>query len=276
MIRYTLHQSVLFLDKYYFYLNTAKNMRIARYTGKFSDSIKTRNITNWQSDIMKDGKALTAMGAWGDFSFTNPKSYGYTYVIDLGYLNSVDEFGYRKIEILGCTDNYYRIKYGMLNDIYGDTLKIEKKGDYNNIYVLLEAKAKEVIIEPPSADWDLAFTQYGLYSPVIKDGIIVDTAYSWTDMILLNTTGRQIASDTVKAFDDITFWDAEIYIYANSIDFIGNKWRYLNTVNKRYEVYKKNIYILKTADNHIYKIEFKSVDKSNTRITKIEFKVKNL
>ena len=262
-------------DKYYIYLNTAKNMRLAKYDGKFSDIVKVSDITNWQTDLINEGKALTVMGSWGDFSFTNPKSYGHTYVIDMGYLNSINEFGYRKLEVLGCTDNHYILKLGMLDDPFGDTIKIEKKSQFNSMYLSMGGKARVVTIEPTSAEWDLLFTQYGLSSLVIKDGKIIDTTYAWTDAILLNTTGRQISHDTVKTFDDITFWDAEKYVYDNSIDYIGNKWRVKNADNQ-YEVSKRNIYIVKTSNNLIYKIEFKSVDKTNPRITKIVFRVKNL
>ncbi|MFM9945129.1 MAG: hypothetical protein ACKVQB_07820 [Bacteroidia bacterium] len=263
-------------DKYYIYLNTTKNMRIARYDGNFSDTIAAADIKNWQLDIMKSGKCMSAMGNWGDFSFSNPKSFGYTYIIDMGYINFVNEFGYLKIEVLGFTNGHYTLKFGLLNDPNGDTIAIEKKNEFDYMYLQLLPKAKVVNIEPPSSQWDLVFTQYGLSSQVIKNGTIVDTGFTWTDMILLNSNGRTIAVDTLKEFDKITFWDAEKYIYDNAIDYIGNKWRFFNFQNKAYEVTKKNIYVVKKSDNRIYKIELKSVDKSIPGITKIGFKVKNL
>lgn len=263
-------------DKYFIYLNTAKNMRIARYEGKFSDSIDIKKITRWHTDLMKDGKCLTAMGTWGDFSFASPKSYGYTYILDLGYLNFPGEYGYRKIEVLGFANNTYTVKYGMPDDPYGDTLKIEKKGAYNYVYLKMEPKATEVSIEPPAAEWDLVFTQYGLSTQVIQNGNVVDTAFINTDMILMNTTGRQITCDTVKTFDEITFWDAEKYMYTTAMDHIGNRWRIYNASLDQYEVSKKNIYILKNTKNNIYLIELKSVDKSVPGVTKIGFRVKNL
>ncbi len=263
-------------DKYYIYLNTAKNMRIAKYNGKFSDTVHQLNLVKWQMDMITDGKAITGMGSWGDFSFTNPKSYGYTYLVDLGYYTAGNELGYRKIEIIGCTNNQYIIKYGLLNDPLGDTLKIDKKSGFNNVYVLLESKAKVVEVEPPSASWDLLFTQYGLSSPVKVDGKISDTVFSFTDMILLNNVGRQIYCDSIKSFDKITFWDAEKYTYSSAIDFIGNKWRFYNSSSDQYEVSNKNVYIVKTSDNRIYKIQIRSVDKRIAGITKIDFMVINL
>lgn len=263
-------------DKYYIHLNTAKNMRIARYNGKFSDTMHPLNSVKWQMDMIADGKVITGMGNWGDFSFTNPKSYGYTYLVDLGYYTAGNELGYRKIEIIGCTNNQYIIKFGLLNDPLGDTLKIDKKSGFNNVFVLLESKAKVLEVEPPSAKWDLLFTQYGLSSQVKVDGKISDTVFSFTDMILLNNAGRQIYCDSIKSFDKITFWDAEKYTYSSAIDFIGNKWRFYNSSSDHNEVSNKNVYIVKTSDNHIYKIQIRSVDKNAAGITKIEFMVINL
>jgi len=263
-------------DKYYIYLNTAKHMRIAKYDGNFQDNINPSKISSWQWDILKDGKALTSLGGWGDFSFTNPKSFGLTYVIDLGYLNYFQEFGYRKITVLGFMDNQYLLKFGLLNDPDGDTIKIEKNPAYNSIYLSLVSTGKVVKIEPPITDWDLVFTQYGFANQVFNNGKVIDTAYQWTDAILLNNEGRQLASDTTKKFDDITFWDAEKYVYSSHIDFILNKWRFYNTATNRYEISGNNIYILKNNKNHMYKIELLSVDKTNPFQTVIGFKVKNL
>ncbi len=122
----------------------------------------------------------------------------------------------------------------------------------------------------------MLFTQYGLSSPVKIDGKISDTVFSFTDIILLNNAGRQIYCDSIKSFDKITFWDAEKYTYSSAIDFIGNKWRFYNSSSSKYEVSNRNVYIVKTSDNRIYKIQIRSVDKSNTGITKIEFMVINL
>jgi len=263
-------------DKYYVYLNTAKHMRIARYVGKFGDLIKVSTIKNWQSDIVKNGKDITAMGSWGDFSFANPKSYGHTYIVDLGYLNYLQEFGFRKIQILGCSGNFYTIKYGALNDPEGDTIQIEKNNNFNNLFFSFSNNGKIVEIEPPNSSWDLNFTQFGLANLIIKDSLVVDTAFTWTDFIVFNNTQRQIACDTFKAFDDITFWDAENYNYSKAMDFIGNSWRTLFAQPNIYMITDSHNFIVKDSKNHIYKIEFRTVDKSNPKVTKISFRVKNL
>lgn len=263
-------------DKYYVYLNTAKHMRIARYDGKFGDLVKVSMIKNWQSDIVKNGKDITAMGSWGDFSFTNPKSFGYTYILDMGYLNYLQEFGFRKIQVLGCSDNFYTIKYGALDDPEGDTIQIEKKGDYNNLFVSLNKIGKVVEIEPPSASWDLNFTQFGLSQLIIRDSVILDTAYTWTDFIVFNNTQRQIACDSFKTFDSITFWDAENYNYSKAIDFIGNSWRSLVAQPSTFAITERRNFIIKDNKNHIYKIEMIAIDKSNPKVSKISFRVKNL
>lgn len=263
-------------DKFFIYQNTAKNMRIARYDGKFSDPISAQSGFAWKKDIVKDGKELTAMGSWGDFSFLNPKSYGYTYIIDLGYINYVNEFGYRKIQVLGCSNNVYTIRIGLLNDTEGDTLKIEKKADLNYIYFSFKNKGHIVDIEPSNTNWDLLFTQYGLSKPIVKDSLTVDTSYSYTDYVILNTNGRVIACDTARNFEKITFWDAEKYNYHSAFNYIGNRWRYLNTSNNNYDLSNWRVFIIRDSKNHIYKIEFLTILKTGSGYTRIEFKIKNL
>jgi hypothetical protein len=263
-------------DKFYIYQNTAKNMRIARYDGKFSDPISAQTGFAWKKDIVKEGKEITAMGSWGDFSFLNPKSYGYTYILDLGYINYVNEFGYRKIQVLGCSNNIYTIRIGQLDDPVGDTLKIEKRQELSYVYFSFKNRGKVVDIEPQNNDWDLLFTQYGLSKPIVKDSLTVDTSYSHTDYIILNTAGRVIACDTARSFDKITFWDAEKYTYHSAFNYIGNRWRYLNTNNNNYDLSNWRVFIIRDTKNHIYKIEFKSIQKTSSGYTRIEFKVKNL
>ena len=263
-------------DKYYFYVNTGKNMRIAKYDGKFSDAINVNTISQWQTDLVKNGKILTAMGAWGDFSFANPKSYGFTYVVDLGYLNMAGEFGYRKIEILGCSANTYTIKYGLLDDVNGDTIEIAKSATHNNVFFSFANGGNEVKIEPPASDWDLLFTQFGLATQVLKDSIAIDTTFSLTDMVFLNNTGRQLFCDTLKTFDNITFWDAENYSYSQNVDFIGNRWRYFDSGTNQFVLRKQKVFVLRDLQNHLYKFEFTKVDKSIPGKTRIEFKVKNM
>lgn len=263
-------------DKYYIYLNTAKNMKFTKYDGKFSDILSPSSFSNWQTDLLKDGKILSSLGSWGDFLFANPKSYGVTYILNLGSVEMVNEFGFRKIQILGFADNAYILKYGKLNDPLGDTIKIEKKSAYNNVYFSFNENGKVVVIEPPLTTWDLNFTQLGISKLVFKDSMVVDTSYSWSDFVLFNDIGRQITCDTIKNFDAITFWDAEKYSYYTSIDYIGSRWRYLDFKLGNYVLSKRKIYIIKDNQNRIYKIEFQSIDKSNPKVTKIGFRIKNL
>lgn len=263
-------------DKFYIYQNTAKNMRIARYDGKFSDPISSQAGFAWKKDIVKDGKEISAMGSWGDFTFLNPKSYGYTYILDLGYINYVNEFGYRKIQVLGCSNNIYTLRIAQLDDPEGDTIKIEKRPEQNYVYFSFKNKGKVVDIEPSNNDWDLLFTQYGLSKPIFKDSLTTDTSYHQTDYIILNTNGRVVACDTARSFDKITFWDAEKYTYHSIFNFIGNYWRFLDISSSNYKLSPTKIFIIRDTKNHIYKIEFKSVQKTGSGYTRIEFRIKNL
>lgn len=264
-------------ENFLVFLNTAKNMKVFKYTGKFSDDLSGYVNAQGTMDILNKNKVQSAIGEWGDFKFENPKSYGYTYIINLGYLNYVNEFGYIKIEFLGFSDNYYFLKYAKLNESGGDTLKIEKKASRNFIHLKFKNNKAEIVdVEPDRNDWDLHFGQYGLSEFVWQDSQIIDTSYSWTDFIWMNPYGRLINCDTNKLYDNITFWDAETYKYISLIDHIGNKYRYLDYRDSKYKLSNKTVYVIKDLKNNIYKIEFMSVDKPQQGLTNIGFRIKNL
>lgn len=263
-------------DKFYIYLNTAKNMQIARYGGKYSDPVSMYATNNWVRDVVKGGKEISAIGEWGDFSYSNPKSYGYTYLVNRGQVHYIGEFGYRKIQVLGCANGVYHLVVANPGDSRGDTLRIEKKPEQKYVYVSLDRVPKVVDIEPPMNRWDLLFTQYGLCKTVALDSTQTDTSYTWTDYVILNNEGRMISCDTARDFNSISFWTAENYTYHNYFNYIGNRWRYLDAVKGRYELSNWKTYIIRDTKNHIYKIQFTSVQKPDQGTTRIEFRIKNL
>ncbi len=261
--------------KFQIFLNTTKNMNISRYQGKFSDAINLKDLTRWETDVLVNEKMESALGNWGDFAFTDPKSFGYTYVIDLGYLRIQNEFGYRKMEVLGFSNHRYLIRYGTLDDPVGDTVSILKSDNAHYSYLSFNDKAKQVQIEPDIHSWDILFTQYGMTKVSKRQNQTNDTTFSWEDMILLNTNGRTIACDSTLKFDEITFWDAEAYHYSSKQFFIGSSWRFLNA-NHDWEISKFPLYVIKTQGNFLYKIELNSLSKSDPTKTVIGFRIKNL
>jgi len=68
--------------------------------------------------------------------------------------------GLRKMQIVGLTNNTYKIRYANLDGSGQNELEITRNPMKNFIQISFNGAGSVVDLEPPSSQWDLCFTKY--------------------------------------------------------------------------------------------------------------------
>lgn len=164
---------------------------------------------------------------------------------------SGDSRGWKKIRILR-SDNGYKLLYANIEDTTYKEVTISKTANYNFTFFSFDTK-KTLQIEPEKKKWDISFAPF---TNVIPFGPSVTGAYGFSDFVIHNVNGGALAymveDKTEKAYENFKLSDVDSGKLSNNQTTIGSKWR---------SVFKKNVkanrfFILKDADNNVYKIKF--------------------
>jgi hypothetical protein len=172
------------------------------------------NSIVWNVDVPTQSGAYPAIGAWGDFSFSNPKSYKNVYIL------SWEDFGktvYYKFQLLDATDSAYQIRFGTLDGLLDYTRWIKKDLNYTHTYLDIKSQLLYTKLEPSKDKWSLCFTY-------VSDSIRLHTKLPYIPSasidfglfhaVIVNRDLNQIATDTSVVFEDID------YFYARSLNYI--------------------------------------------------------
>ncbi len=236
-------------EGYHVFMNGGKNVLI-NATGKtnFADvsdaNVSTTNINNdgtWKYDDPDGQKGNTGVGEWRDAS-------GNCQV----YVVSADSTFY-KFQLVSVDEKEYTMKFGSLNSTTPQTITIPKNSGFNYAYFSCKNTNHVVTPEPPKADWDLVFTRYRhVYKDLQNFKYIVTGA-------LLNPNKMIGARDSVSGFANIKVSTLPDLDFVPNRDVIGFDWKsydYTAGGDARYIVNPNKCFVIKNAQNQLWKIHF--------------------
>ena len=101
-------------DKFNIILNSAKGMAAyntdeTSFTNEYPDILYP-----WVYDNPNGSPDSSSIGTWGDFSFSNPQSYEYVYIINLGFGADDKPLGLRKFKVEGCKEGRYKVRFATI------------------------------------------------------------------------------------------------------------------------------------------------------------------
>lgn len=224
-----------------------------------------------------DGDPMhTAIGEWGDFSFSNPQSYGFVYVINRGLFEQGRKIGFKKMIVKNFKDSSYHILFANPDGSERHYATIPKTQGTAYTYFTFEEGGKTISAEPANTEWDLLLTPYIERVTHLKYLFKLDNVYAVYDALLLNRQSRAMAADSVRRFEEINFRYLNDYAYNNQSDFIGNRFWYWDDIYNDFAVNEKPVYIIKDKRNNYYKIKITQFNRSLTGRITVILNIKNL
>lgn len=177
--------------------------------------------------------------------------------------SAVDAKPFRKIRIIRNGEGY-TLQHAEADATDFSSVDIAKDSDLNFVYFSFEDGI--VDIEPGKGSWDIAWnagTSTAAF-PQATNGIL---AYFYQDLVYHNMYGGAGAAEVLEediAYESFTEQDAEALIF-NTTDrlTIGSNWRV--TQPSPGEIKQDRYYIVKDAEENIYKVRFLSLTKDGER-----------
>jgi hypothetical protein len=264
-------------DDYEILLNTSRGMGCFNTNSKdFYQDYKDGDYP-WVFDRWNGQSDNSCIGVWGDFSFDNPQSFGNVYLVHLGLDLSGDPTGIVKLKIESFDSNTYDILVGDLDGRYERHYRVEKNDSFNYVYLSFETSSVRHL-EPYKNDWDFLITSYVEHKSPRSSSLFfsVTNEFAVVDGIIVNPYNREIARQSGENFDDINFFVAEAYDYTDTLNFIGSKWYQWHTGEKKFNISKKNTFVIRDRDRNYFALRFNSFGKVRTTQNNIGFVFKRL
>lgn len=162
------------------------------------------------------------------------------------------ERGWKKIRILR-KDNGYLLQYADLESTTHEEVFIEKNTGYNFSFFSFTTNAA-VDVEPMKAEWDIAFSTFTEIFPLSQTA---KTAYGFSDYVRTNRLGNAVVYAVSTAdimYDKFTKADVVSENFSADQQTIGSGWR--SVMGDEKTVTNTTFYIIKDADNNLYKLKF--------------------
>jgi hypothetical protein len=259
------------------FLNTLSQVALYNTTNTNYDSItEYYNLSQveWQFDISTSEGLTPAIGVWGDFSFSNPKSFKNIYL--LSWPGDLSRLVY-KFQILDAKNDSYHFRYGTLDGSLDRTIWLPKNQQYSFGYFSFKNNEIATQVEPKKDRWDICFTF--LSDSLTKHEGIPNLPTLEADIglyqgILLNERLNLAAIDTMMSLEDTDFF------YAKSLPYLEQKEMYdlfytWDNVLKKIEVNQKLILYL-TDGQRYYAIRATNFVQSTDGTFTTELNVKQL
>jgi len=264
-------------NDYTILLNSARGMGAHNTNNRDFEISYPAGDYPWIFDECHGQEDQSCLGKWGDFSFDNPQSYGFVYLINRGVDFRGLPTSIYKLKIQSFEKNSYNIRIGSLDGSYQREYRIDKNDSFN--YVYLSFDREEVLhLEPHKDSWDLLFTPYttnetSSFSPMF---FTVTSRDFISDGILLNPYGREAASDTLSEFESIDFFDVDQYVYTDTLSRIGNVWYRWNDPVSAFTITPYNTFVVRDHNLKYYAIQLESFGKKHTTWSRVKFRFKSL
>ena len=237
-------------------INSSDYWGMARTGSTNLDSAFSENSDYaWEADQSDGNPDSTVVGDWVTVSNGIPSYTNEVYLI--GKYDGISYHPAKKVQFFFVDEGAYRFLISEIEVNDPDTIEVIKDSSYN--YTQFSIENKSVIqLEPGKDEWDILFSQYFtiLYT---DDGI---PAPYYVRGVLLNPNRVEAALDTTIHFLDINYSNAVQLNYSSRQDFIGHDWKAV-TVDEasntaEYKVRPGYTYIIRDANDELYKLRFKS------------------
>lgn len=228
------------------FLNTLSRVAIHNTKSTYFDSVNEYydvQQVEWQFDISTSDGLTPAIGEWGDFSFTNPKSFKNVYLVS--WPGELSRQVY-KLQILDAKNGSYHFRYGTLDGSLDKTIWLPKDEQYRFGYFSFKSNEISKAIEPKKSRWDVCFTFLSdslskrenlPYLPTLEAEIGLYQG------ILLNEQLNQVAIDTLVSLEDTDFFYAKNLPYNKQKELYSLFYTY-NKDSRKIEVNTKLILYL--------------------------------
>jgi hypothetical protein len=251
---------------------TVHNTNITNY-GEIDYTYVLDNI-EWHRDVPLKNSMLPAIGTWGDYKFSNPKSFRNVYILRARIgLN----LSYYKFQMLDVTGGNYQIRFGKLDGSVDHTYLVKKDARYNHSYLLIAANPRSLHLEPPTDQWECCFT-FGLDSLQNSESLLplkeIDDFTGIFPLIAMNKGNVSVAIESSLTFAEVD------YFYAKNMDFVSyeqlpNLIAHYNYDRKIYET-ASNITLVMKRDKYYYKMKASNVSSISPDAFKILLAIQSL
>jgi hypothetical protein len=237
-------------------INTSDFWGVAHTGSTNMDSTFTTNPgLIWSADKSDGNPDSTAVGSWVSFINGIPSYTNEVYL--LGRFDGIAYNLFKKVQFISVNEQAYTFAISDPDVIEPDTIEVLKDNSFN--YRQFSINNNTVIqLEPEKDKWDVLFTQY--FTILFTDDGIPAPYY--VRGVLLNPNQVEAALDTTIHFLDVNYSNAIQNSFSSTQDFIGHDWKSV-TVDEasnsaEYKVRPGYTYIVRDADNDLYKFRFKS------------------
>lgn len=184
-----------------------------------------------------------------------------TDVPEVGSVDIADDpRGWMKIRILRA-ENGYTLQYAPLDSDSHKEVTITKDPAYNFQYFSL-VNEEEVMAQPATGEWDLLFTVFTNEYPGAG-------SYGYSDFVVTNrlddVEAYQVETETIT-YAEFTSENVDTTLFEEDQRSIGSTWRNAGGPNSSPSLKEDVFFIVKDADDNLYKLKFTSLfDKNGVR-----------
>ncbi len=180
----------------------------------------------------------TAVGDW--------RGNGDVHVIDLGYSNTGEWLGTKKISITSVNGTGYDLRIAEMNGTGLMTANVPK--DPTRAFTCYSFNGGVVPIEPSLRSWDLVLTQF---THIFYD---LDLPYLVTGM--LSAQGTRVARLRSSDFGQVSLSDTISHPFSSRRDAIGYDWKTYSFETSSYTVDPEIVYIVEDTEGYFHKMHF--------------------
>ncbi len=231
-------------DGYRVWLNGAKSMWVIN-TGKTDMAqVSIADTVGRGADRKYDAPSGSADStAIADWRSNSP-----VYIVDRGFDPAGAGQGISKIKIVSSNAISYTVQVADIGSNTFQTVQLQKDSTYNLAFLSLTS-GTQVMVEPPKATWDIAFSQYThmFYDPFMP--YLVSGC-------LLNRNNTSAAVEKTVPFAQLTFNDIQKYTFSSFVNAIGYDWKEYDFDKGKYTTYPNINYLIKDARGHYFKLHF--------------------
>ena len=167
---------------------------------------------------------------------------------------------------------YYSLQYAFnLGDSdFGEPV-INRSSDYMDVAIYKNPEETKEDKLPTNGSWQLLLTEYVTEASYIENGETKWMERPMVGMLINKDNGVSVAQVKDDNFESISLESAKAETYKNDVDVIGIKWWSTDRTTHRYTIVEDNYYLIKVADNEIYKfrfLDFYGLDKATGKAEK--------
>lgn len=236
------------------WLNSALFIRLAHTGLTDFEAVSDTTGAVWLFDKSDGNPDSNAVGVWLDT--TNFESRREVMLLDRGIDIAGRPRGIYKFVIDSVNESSWWLRFGKLTDTLYTSIEVRKSDSTRFTAVLFDGEGSVLTAEPPSANWDLLFTQYTTL--LFTD---IGEAYPYlVTGVLINQQRIEVSIDTVTSFDAIDLTFAASATYNGNLDAIGYDWKKVQgdvtSGNVTYIVRTNVTYLIRESSGYFYKLRF--------------------